>query len=305
VCITELADVCNTLDATVTIEPAGDTAARLIAATDNEVNVDAWVTFAPGSQIVRDQRARDAHTALLDDDEGPLARTPLVVAALDDRAAALRQHCGADLTWKCIGEVAGQPWTAAGGQETWGVVRPAHPEPQTSATGLLVLGQIVASYLASPDLSVGDISRVDWETNDGFASWFQQLERSVPAEAFSPGVDPFARWLQARARNQYGVVAATEAEAVPALAASAADIKDNTTVLYPAPVATADVVLAPVHEGRSTNKQQDALRVALKQAGFRTPGGNAPTDPPLPATNGLPSAGALDALRGYWKEVVG
>ncbi|MGQ0826132.1 MAG: hypothetical protein ACT4OX_14065 [Actinomycetota bacterium] len=302
-CIVELAEVCGTLDANVTVEAAGTTAARLTALADGaDAEIDAWVTFAPWPEIVRDARARAGVDELLGADTSALARTRLAVAARRDRADVLLAACDGMLTWRCIGDVAGTPWSDIGGEGTWGAVRPAHPEPQLSATGLLVLGHAVGGYLATPEIPADDVSRLDWETSDEFPGWFQRLERSVPDDAFDPDTDPFARWLQTRPVGaRYDIVTATEAAALRALARAAADVRDAAVLLYPAPVATADVVLAPVGGAGDAGALNDPLRDALLDAGYRADDAG---DPPLPATDGLPAPGALDALRGLWEEVV-
>jgi hypothetical protein len=307
ICATELRAACDALadDADVTVEPAGETEARLAAASaGDDPGVDVWITFAPSAQIVRDTRERARLDPVLGPDVGPVARTPLVVTARRDRAAVLERHCG-EVTWTCIGDVAGQPWEEIGGQPAWGVVRPAHREPVGSATGLLVLGHAVGSFLATPERGADDVSRLDWETNDAFPAWFQRLEQSVPDDAFQPRRDPFAQWLQLRGIG-YDVVGTTEAEAVPGIA-RARDLRDDATVLYPAPMATADVVLAPVGDAaEDATRIRERVSDALANASYRVAGaaGPDPAAPSLPDTDGLPAAGALDALRGLWQDVV-
>ena len=51
----------------------------------------------------------------------------------------------------------------------------------------------------------------------------------------------------------YDIVGTTEAEAGPRLARSARDRRDRVTLLYPAPVATADIVLRTDRGGRDTD----------------------------------------------------
>ena len=231
-----------------------------------------------------------------------IARSPLVIAARQDRAAVLTAFCGGQVTWTCVGEVAGAPWTDIGGQETWGVVRPAHAEPLTSGAGLLVLGAAVASFVATPEVDADAVTPIDWDTNDAFPGWFQNLERTVPEEAFTPGRDPLGTWLQRRLIG-YDLVGTTEAAALTSLAAAAPDIRDDATVLYPAPVATADVLLAPVAGGRDATGLEDDLTEALITAGYRVDGNAPPGAPVLPESDGLPAPGALDALRGLWERV--
>jgi len=103
----------------------------------------------------------------------------------------------------------------------------------------------------------------------------------------------------------YDAVGTTEAEAAPVLAASA--VRDRVVLLYPLPMATADVVLAG--GGGDTAKRLrdlagvDDIRRAFTTAGWRVDGSSRPGEPPLPPTNGLPSPGFLDALRSRAEEV--
>ena len=84
-----------------------------------------------------------------------------------------------------------------------------------------------------------------------------------------------------------------------------AAVRDSSTVLYPRPVATADVVLTPVAGGRNPSGLEDDLRDALADHGYRVDGSTAPAGAPaLGDTDGLPSAGALYAIRGLWAGVV-
>ena len=70
-------------------------------------------------------------------------------------------------------------------------------------------------------------------------------------------------------------------------------------------MATADVVLTPVAGGRDPSDLEPDLRDALADRGYRVEGADAPAGAPaLGPTDGLPSAGALDALRGLWAGVV-
>ncbi len=280
VCAVELAEVCARLDVGITLEPAGTTAAKIAAG--DEVPYDAWVTFAPMTST-----------------EEPAGRTPLILAARTDRAEVLTAHCGGTVTWTCIGEVAGEPWSAIGGEETWGAVKPAHADPVSSGLGRLVLGQAVASFLGTEDFSL-----IDWQSNDAFPGWFQQLKQGVPASAFAVNADPFAAWLRQRLAG-FDVVATTEAQAVTALATVAPDLRDRVTLIYPAPVATADVVLAPLAGGGGA--LADDLRDALEEQNYRVddaPPDGAPADAPeLPATDGLPPTGVLEALSQLWEGI--
>ncbi|MDQ1519530.1 MAG: hypothetical protein QOI55_603 [Actinomycetota bacterium] len=312
-CVTELAAACDAIARTsnghvrVTVEPAGTTADRLVNAVDATQAVsDGWLTVAPWPDIVAQRRAQANRSPLLGPTSSRLARSPLAIAIRNDRFRALKTACPKGVDWTCLGNQAGKPWGQLGGKVEWGVVRPAHPEPIKSATGLLVLGQAVGAFVATKDVPVEQVSRGDWQNNAAFAGWFQNLETNVPAEVFV-SADPFAQW-----RQLGGITAAAvgglEAEIGPGLQESGA-LRNEATVIYPAPVASADVVFAPLGpRGNDLMKivsSRDA-GVALARAGWRVEGqpraaGIRATA--LPTSNGLPPAGTLIALQGEWQLV--
>jgi hypothetical protein len=81
----------------------------------------------------------------------------------------------------------------------------------------------------------------------------------------------------------YDTVATTDAEARPLVDAHRAQVD----LIYPAPMASADVVLAAVKGGRSVTQLRDPLRAALREAHWDAAGNGG---------NGLPSAGVLEYL---------
>jgi hypothetical protein len=309
-CSTEVATACDELARETGIEvdvaPAGDTVAQLSTASDADVRAlgyDGWLTLERDTAIVRDARARTQLEPVLESPSDPIARSPLVLAAWKERAAVLAPTCGGTLTWKCLGDVAGTRWVAHGGQPGWGDVKPGHADPQTTAEGLAIIGQAASQYFGRIDLSLDDYS------DDGFLEWFTQLERAVPTGTTDQA--PFERMLTA-GPAAFDVVATTEAEAGPLLAAAARDRRDAVTLLYPAPVATADVVYAPIAGGDGDlgdTVTGDDGRAALAHAGFRVDGEDrapgVPDRPALPKGSNLPSAGALEALLQTWREVTG
>ena len=266
---------------------------------------DGWLTTARDAEIVRDARTRAQLSAVLGSPLGPIARTPLMLAIWKDRAAALSDRCGGTVTWKCLGDVAGLRWSSLGGDAAWGDVKPGHADPQATGEGLAIIGQAASQYFGRSDLSTADYD------DGGFLDWFTQLERAVPSGAGVGDESDFVRMLTA-GPSVYDVVATTEAEAGPLLANSARDRRDAVTLLYPAPVATLDIVFAPV-AGRDTGLQDtvtgDDGRAALAHAGFRVDGEDRPLGvpdrPPLPTKSNLPDAGSLSALLQTWREVTG
>lgn len=307
-CSTEVATACDQLaqenGIEVDVQPAGDTVAQLSTLSDADLRAlgyDGWLTLERDAAIVGDARARAQLEPAFDDVSEPIGRSPLLLAVWKERAAVLAKACGGELTWKCLGTVAGTRWASIGGDPGWGDVKPGHADPQTTAEGLAIIGQAASQYFGRVDLSLNDYE------DDAFLEWFTRLERAVPTGAADEA--PFERMLAA-GPAAFDVVATTEAEAGPLLAAAAPDRRDAVTLLYPAPVATADVVYASIVGGDTDvgdTVTGDDGRSALAQAGFRVDGedraAGVPDRPPLPKRSNLPGAGALEALLQTWREV--
>jgi len=307
ICATELEPACTTLahDDTrirLTLEPAGTTADRL-ATSEGDLALDGWLTTAPWPDLVDLERRGHSLDPLFAPGRSVLARSPLVIAIRKDRAAVLGPRCpGSPVQWRCLGEAAGTPggWAAIGGRPEWGPVKVGHGSPATDGVGLSVLGQAVGSWFGRTDVATVDL-------DDGaFQAWFAGLERPLlasPAPLETMLVNPAA----------FDAVGTTEAEAGPLLARSARG--KDVDLLYPSPMATADVVLAvPVGEAKAAGNLRatvggSAGRKALAAAGWRVDGQprppGVPDSPALPATANLPSPGLLDALRARWHEVTG
>ncbi len=148
VCIPELESACRELAADddgvqLTIEDAGATYERVAA--DPASAPDAWVTLHPWPGM-----ASRAATLGGGDDPFPstvaVAHGPFAAVGRTARWNVLASHCGA-LTWRCVGEVAGQPWTSIGGDQAWGVIKPSHADAARSASGLLSFAVIVGRLL--------------------------------------------------------------------------------------------------------------------------------------------------------------
>ena len=303
-CATEMDAACSGMAeqddrVVLTVEPAGVTADRLAALQDADAGLDGWLVPAPWPEIVDGQRRARALPALFAEERPTVARSPLVLAVWKDRAAALSPRCPppAGVGWRCLGEAAGTTggWQAVGGRPEWGPVKPGHASPDTDGIGLLVLGQAVAGWFGRADLSTADLE------DEAFARWFAGLERSVPSSAGSPLQNMLVVGPAA-----FDAAGTTEAEAGPLVAGSAR--RDALTLLYPSPMATADVVLATAGEESRASSLRDVVRdddgrTALTDAGWRVGAGDRPGAPPLASSSGLPSPGLLDALRGRWREV--
>jgi len=313
-CTTELEAACTQLaehggDVSVTVEPAGTTAQSLVALPDNQrPDFDAWLAPSPWAQMVDVQRR--GKRPLFAKPSDAIGRSPLVVAVRADRKPVLdaTPPCNNAIDWKCIGAVAGRPWTdLPGGQPAWGTVKPGYGDPTVNATSLLVLSQASSEFLGNRDYS-----RSDLQDNNDYLDWLAGLERAVPKLAPS-AAGPFAGMLQQLPTATYDVVGTTEADAGPALAAAAPDRRQQLTLLYPEPVVTADVVVAavaasPNRDGADGLAGNSELAAALARTGWRVPGQpgarGVRDTPALPRGSGLPAdPGWLVALQETWRGV--
>ncbi len=309
-CATELAEVCNQVgaeldDVEFSTASAGATAAELARLPDarrEESGFDAWLVPEPWPEIVDVRRGVNGLEPVFETPTDPIARSPLALVVRTDRRPVLEAtaECGGAVTWRCVGEVAGRSWDAVGGEAQWGRVRPGHGNPTESAVGLLVLSQATTGFFEGAE----QYTRFDLEDNLDYGDWLSDLEQSIPGFG-----SPFAEMLQQLPTAAFDVVGTTEAEAGPALARAARDRRRQLTLLYPEPVVTADVVLAPAigadREAVDELAGGDELRTALAEHGWRVPGEprakGVGTTPALRARNGLPDdPGALVALQDVW-----
>ncbi len=292
VCATELAAVCEALGSQVgtTVEDASTTADRLTTVGNGqEAPLDGWLVTAPWPEIVDGARTRDGREPLLDAGD-VLARSPVVLAVSAARNKVLAAKCNGEVGWKCVGDTAGAPWQdLPNGRPEWGPVKVGHP-PATTAGGLTIAAAATVGYFdGSTDLSATELA------DRGFQNWLRRLE-SGPRIPGSPLLTMLSR------PSAFDVVGALEAEAGPAIAAASAT---NPVLLYPSPVATADVVLATVDRGAGRRVAEllagTTARRALAAAGWRVggvpPAAGLRTSVKLPATSNLPEPDVLDALR--------
>lgn len=295
VCSTELADACDRLVEDGRIQARVEDpaiTADLLSDPEGTPDFDAWLVPQPWPAIVA------ARTGMSSGTSDVLARSPLVLVAGTDRAAALVAHCG-QLDWRCVGDTAGDPWPDAGGQATWGSVKPGHPAP-SSTVGLLAVGQAATGYFGSTGFFSNDFA------DPGFSRWFADLEAAVP------NFDPPRSHLyqQVTQRGSYDVVATLEAEAGPFLASAASG--DRFAITHLAQPAVADVVLVGATSRADGQELAQSIGIgplaqALAATGWRTPGQDLADgldpDLELPATSVLPAPGVLDALRTLWDQV--
>ena len=301
-CAEEFKSVCSQLASDrliVEVQEAGETAAALAA--PEPPKADGWLTLQPYPQIVEEARARKSLDAF-PGEPFVVGRSPLVMAAWEDRAAALSGRCGATPSWACVGDNAGNPWGPLGGERGWGTVKPGFGDPNVNATGLLVLGQATSDFLGSSAFSTRDFEKPKFQT------WLTELGRGIPTLG-APGASPLQQVLQ-RGRSAFDFVGTTEAEAAPALQRAAPDRRQGLALLYPQPMVVAEAVLAPLNAAAEERLQElfeEDGAAALAQGGWRVqgqePGPGVPSAPALPKEANIPSAGVLEALRIRWGEI--
>ncbi|HZQ84975.1 MAG TPA: hypothetical protein VFA83_09065 [Acidimicrobiales bacterium] len=276
VCSNELQAACEALPATIqiTYESAAQTANALSSTTPPAI--DGWLTTGPWPAMVQERRQRNGQAVLLGQSQ-PLARSRVVVVAFPDRAQVIKQNCP-NIDLKCVVGLAGKgAWTSIpGGKAAWGQVKVSLTPPNAEASGLVVLGAATANLFGSANLSSTDLDDPNFDTwlkGLAGASRGDQLGQMV---AVGPAVADFAITLDALAQ--------------PLVAAAA----NKPSLLYPATVTSADVVLGTLDSSRS-RRLANLVRSSkfLDNAGWQSPS----TSP-----SGLPPAGFLDALRAAWGE---
>lgn len=281
VCSPEVIDVCtDAFDgrADVVAEAAGATYDRLVAAGGVTTDVDLWVVPGPFATMVAEARQRAARPEIV----GETARVGgarVAMAVWKDRAAAMRRSCDVvDITWTCVGQVAGRgSWEQNSGRPEWGLVKAGLPAPDREAAGTVALGAATAGFFGTTD-----VSSVDLSANDGYRQWLGGL-----AGGAKPGAD-FTQMLSA-GPAVLDLYVGLEPNLQPLLAAAARG--SEATLIYPAPVGVTDVYMVAVGQGRRLDGGlKDRLERGLRDAGWT---GRA---------DGLPSAGLLDALRATWRE---
>src|SRR4051794_7833817 len=119
VCTPELRAACEQLGKanptmTTRVEDAGVTYAALVDPKLNResAKIDAWLAPQPWPAMVDEQRTASTLDPAFGDTSKVLARSPIVTIVWNDRLEALKQSCpNGAVDWKCIGQVAGKPWT--------------------------------------------------------------------------------------------------------------------------------------------------------------------------------------------------
>lgn len=307
-CEPGLETVCQAIaeDAGVqTVARAPESVARALAERDGEVAQGAWVTLRPWVDMAALRRESAGQPALLGD-RTLLARSPLVAAVWEDRAAALQTHCGG-LTWRCVGDIAPGTWADIGAEQAWGPVKPGRPDETDTGEGVLVLGQLAAAFFDGPGFTRADVD------DPAFFTWFTGLEDARPT--LPPGAASLVEAMVSFGAATLDIAAVLEAQAAPFLARTAVRAS-GLQLRVIEPIATADLVVTTIGDdgdARSLAEQvvqaapallaeagwrvdDEPLAPALAEVGVELPAG-------LPPEAGLPPAGTLFALQELAQEV--
>lgn len=265
VCDPDLAAACQQLgDVDVAVRDSATLSGDLVAGPLEAV--DGWVTSAAWVELTAPR---------LDDEDARLRRVvrlgadEVVVAALDTRAPVLTAHCGPAPVWRCLGDVAGQPWTALGGLDAWGDVRTGLPDADT-AIGLSVLANVAAGYFDGTTFAANDFS--------GFDTWLARLAEP------SGGGDPDVLATLVRRRGTYDAAGVLRHQAAA---------RPEVQGLGVAPAIPVEAVLVELGDRPVLSLAED-LRPALVSAGWSPAGGE-----PAPVLG----RGVVGALHALWKDV--
>lgn len=280
-CATELAEACRALpaaDVTVTVEPAGVTADRVTALVAGaDPGFDGWLAGGRWATAVAEAR-RAAGLPSVTTNASVVGHTKLAVVVWSDRLAALRQACGAPLTWRCLGDAAARgTWKANKGQEAWGPVKIAMADPVTETAGLIGLAAATVGFDANVSLVPADLAQ-----NDPYQKWLTGFARALQ------GPPPSLAEVLTSGAALADVYIGLDSEVAPVVATSAR--RGEVEVVYLSPVFDVEAVLAG--GSRSVPK---GLAAAVQNAGF-TARAAGPT--------ALPAAGNLAGLRTLWKDTI-
>ena len=284
VCAPELAAACAAIDVAypdlaVTVEPAGTTLDRLAALPDG-TDAPIWLTVGPYPAMADSLRGA-AGLDPIGADQTALAATPLAIATpTGGRADVLAAGCGGAPLWACVGDTAGAPWTDLGGEPAWRTVRPSLGIVERDATALGSFAAAVGGYFGTPQ-----VSRSTWEADPSFIPWLRRLAGAVDPSTLSGGT-PLATMVNRASALDIG---ATSAADIAALGATAGRFDAS----YPEPSMWLEAVLAVPAGTAAPGDLAGTATTALQGAGW---------EPAAAATQPLPSASTMLALRALWEE---
>jgi hypothetical protein len=213
---------------------------------------------------------------------GALARSPFVLAVWKNKRPQLA--CADPVDAGCVGDA-----TIARG------LRVGMPSDD-QAEGVLADAALGAAHIKNADFATNDLNETD------LADWITSVDTRADAVGRNPGGRSFTELLTFGAASADGYVS-TEADIGPELARAAK--RSLLDLVYLSPVATVDVQFFARSGDRGGRLngivRSDRVRELLRDHGWRVAGLAPPpgvaATPQLPAGDGLPSAGVLQAIR--------
>jgi hypothetical protein len=265
VCLTELADVCAALGEQADLTIRVEDAGETLARVAEGEEAGLWLSFEPFPAM-----------ASLTGDATILAASELAVATPPELTPVLTTRCAGQALWRCIGDSAGEEWGDAPGR-----VEPSVGDAGETAGGLASFASAVAGYFGGADLT-----SAMWADDAVFLGWVRGLVQEVPVEDLTAGTPVATMVTRPSAVN----VAGTSDAEIAALGARGPEAEPS----YPEPSMWLQAVLAaPAGAEVPDGLARDAGR-ALLAAGW---------DRPEDATQPLPSANTMLALRELWVDL--
>jgi hypothetical protein len=138
-----------------------------------------------------------------------VVRTPLVLAAWNERADVLWGQAENQDFWKALQEALVNPagW-AAYGQSEWGFVKFGHTDPLKSNSGFMTILLMTYAYHEK----IAGLGIADINNDPDFQEWFVAFERSITEFEYSTG--PLMQKMVSYGPSVYDVVAVYEATAI-------------------------------------------------------------------------------------------
>jgi ABC-type Fe3+ transport system substrate-binding protein len=215
----------------------------------------------------------------------PLALSPLVAVAWEERGALIWGESEADFWPRLHGALAQPNWSRLGGREEWGPVKLGQTSPLSSNSGAQALALMAYAYHGkSAGLTPADVEAA------AFAEWLAVLQGAVPAFGASSG-ELMTTMLQ-RGPSTYDLALVYENLAIQML--GGARSWGQLRVYYPPATLLSDHPYAILDAPWITREQREAARMfrdfLLSRAtqeralayGFR------PADPVVPIVTGDP-----------------
>jgi hypothetical protein len=264
VCLTELRDVCATLgQQQPDLSITVEDARQTLDRVAAGEDVPLWLTFEPFPAMSGSLVAGE-----------PLAASELAIATHPSHTASLTAQCAEQLLWRCVGDIAGDDWADGSGR-----VEPSVGDAGRSAAALASFASAVAGYFGT------EFGAAELE-DPSFIAWVRSLLEAVPVAQLTAGT-PVATMITRP--SAVSVAGTSDAE----IAAQGAR-RDEADASYPEPSMWLQAVLAaPAGADVPRDLAADAA-TALRAAGW---------DDPATATQALPSATTMVALRTLWEAV--